>query len=390
MAIGLDVRILQESGAGRGIATYIRGLLAGFESAGFAEQIVRFRYAAPEVDAALPPEYGSFVLHRRWREERVLADALNQLMMPIEVASAEVDAFHAPSPYDLAWWYPVPLIVTIHDVAPLERPGGVVRTGLEHRFLYRFARRAARVITVSEFSRAAILRHLPLDSERVVVVPEAAQPGLNPASADVVGEVTARLGIRPPYLLHVGGYDRTEPRKDLGTLLAAFAELRRCEHDVRLVLAGGGGAGVPDLVAAIERHGIGAHVVRTGFVPTRDLSALLTGASAFVFPSTYEGFGLPVLEAMTCGAPVLAARAGSLPEVGGEAVLYAAPGDVSAFASTLAELLARGDLRRELTARGFARAAEFDWDRTARLTWDVYRAAIEEPARRLRRPSNCD
>ncbi|MFN7951859.1 MAG: glycosyltransferase family 1 protein [bacterium] len=390
MAIGLDVRILQESGAARGIATYIRGLLAGFESAGFAEQVVRFRYREPEPLGVVSAELGFAELHRVWREQRVLSDALNQLLLPVEVGCAEIDAFHAPSPYDLAWWYPVPLVVTIHDVAPLERPGGIVRTGLEHRFLYRFARRAARIITVSEFSRAAILRHLPLDPERLVVVPEAAQPGLAPASADAVAATLGRLGVRPPYVLHVGGYDRAEPRKDVATLIAAFAELRRREHDARLVLVGGGGAGVPDLVAAIERHGIGAHVVRTGFVSPPDLAALYTGASAFVFPSTYEGFGLPVLEAMTCGAPVLAARAGSLPEVGGDAALYAPPGDVASFAGTLAELLERGDLRRERIARGLARAAEFTWDRTARLTWDVYGAAIEEPAARLRRPRNWD
>jgi glycosyltransferase involved in cell wall biosynthesis len=376
MAIGLDVRILQESGADRGIATYIRGLLAGFERAGLADELVRFRYPSPAPRGLLPPERRAPRLVRRlWREQRFLADASNQLASPWEVRRAGVAAFHAPSPYDLAWWYPVPLVVTIHDMAPLSNPTGIVRTGLEHRFLYRFARRAARVIAVSEFSRSEILTHLPFEPARVVVVPEAAQPGLAPPAPARVAEVTASHGIVGPYFLHVGGYDRVEPRKDVSTLLAAFAEVRRRGHDATLVLAGGGGAGVPALVRSLDRLGIEEHVVRTGFVSTDDLAALYAGAAAFVFPSTYEGFGLPVLEAMTCGAPVLIARAGSLPEVGGDAVLAAAPGDVNAFATTMVELLTRAELRAELRARGFRRAAQFDWERTARMTWEVYEDA---------------
>lgn len=376
MTIGLDVRILQESGAARGIATYIRGLLDGFERAGLGDRVTRLRYPSPAPRGVVPAERRpAAIVHRRWREERLLSDASNQLALPWEVRRSGVSLFHAPSPYDLAWWYPVPLVVTIHDMAPLSNPHGVVRTGLEHRFLYRFARRARRVIAVSAFARAEILRHLPFPPEHVVVVPEAAQPGLAAPPPAHVAQVAGALGIAGPYLLHVGGYDRVEPRKDVGTLLAAFAEVRRRGCDATLVLAGGGGAGIPALVDALERHGVAEHVVLTGYVPTVDLAALYAGAAAFVFPSTYEGFGLPVLEAMTCGAPCLIARAGSLPEVAGDAALACEPGDVTAFATTLVELIGRAELRAELRDRGIRRAREFDWERTARLTWDVYAAA---------------
>jgi glycosyltransferase involved in cell wall biosynthesis len=376
MTIGLDVRILQESGAARGIATYIRGLLDGFERAGLAGEVVRFRYPTPAPRGVVPPERRpARLVHRRWREERFLSDASNQVASPWEVARAGVSLFHAPSPYDLAWWYPVPLVVTIHDMAPLSNPAGIVRTGLEHRFLYRFARRAARVIAVSEFARTEILRHLPLRPENVVVVPEAAQPGLAAPPPGHVAQMAASLGIAGPYFLHVGGYDRVEPRKDVGTLLAAFAEVRRRGFDATLVLAGGGGAGIPALVDQLEHHGIADHVALTGYLATEDLAALYAGAAAFVFPSTYEGFGLPVLEAMTCGAPCLIARAGSLPEVAGDGALGCEAGDVNGFATTMVELLSRAELRSELRARGARRAREFDWERTARLTWAVYRGA---------------
>ncbi len=375
MQVGLDIRILQESGAGRGIATYIRGLLSGFEAAGLAADVTRFRYASPAPAGVAGAEGRVFTMRRRWREERLLADALNQVMTPWEARAARVAVLHAPSPYDLAWWYPCPLVVTVHDMAPLSAPRGIVRTGLEHHFLYRFVRRAARVIAVSEFSRDEILRHLPIAPDRVVVIPEAAQPGLGRVEPDRVDEVRGRLGVRGDFLLHVGGYDRLEPRKDLGTLLQAFAELRRAGRDLTLVLVGGGGPGESALAQLGTRAGVLSQVVRTGYVSPADLAALYTGASAFLFPSTYEGFGLPLLEAMACGTPCIAARAGSLPEVGGDAALYVEAGDPSAFAARTAEVLDRPELRGGLSARGIARAACFSWERTARLTWDVYRDA---------------
>jgi glycosyltransferase involved in cell wall biosynthesis len=188
-----------------------------------------------------------------------------------------------------------------------------------------------------------------------------------------VAALRRRLGLDGPYLLGLG---TVEPRKDLPTLVRAFAGLAG-ELPHRLVLAGLAGWGQGTLAAAVASSGVADRILLTGYLPEADKAALLTGADVFAYPSRYEGFGLPVLEAMACGTPVVTTTGGSLPEVAGDAALLVEPGDPDALAAALAKLAADPAARSAAAARGRTRAAAFTWDRCAAETTAAYHRALE-------------
>jgi glycosyltransferase involved in cell wall biosynthesis len=231
-------------------------------------------------------------------------------------------------------------------------------------------RRSAVVLAPSEFSRQEIFSQLPgTPPDRVVVTPEAADPSFaEPLSGSFVAErVLALTRAADPVLLAVGN---TYPHKDLATAVAAYGRIcDRIPH--RLVLVGRPRRGEAAVEAAVAELPPGARFSRVGYALSGDLAALYQGADALVFPSRYEGFGLPVLEAMTAGLPVVAAREGSVPEVAGDAALYARTGDPDDFARVLLQLLdgpGAADERARLAALGRARAARFSWGATAEAT----------------------
>lgn len=276
-----------------------------------------------------------------------------------------------------------PSVVTIHDLGYLAFPAAhTARRRLELDLTTRWSLRAARrVIAISQATKDDLVRHYGADPDRVAVVHHGLSPAFRPVDDQAV---LARYGLaggdgQPrPYFLYVG---TIQPRKNLARLIEAYAAARQ--------LAGGAGGELPPLViagrrgwltAAIEERaaelGLGAQVRFLGYVPDAELPALLTGATAFVFPSLYEGFGLPVLEAMACGAPVLTSASSALPEVAGDAALLVDPADTGAIAAAMARLAADAGLRRALRGRGFARAAHFTWERCARATLAVLREAM--------------
>jgi len=273
------------------------------------------------------------------------------------------------------------VVVTVHDLAfrlfPETSPAGT-RAWLEA--LPAALDRAARVLVPSESTKRDLLREYGVDAERVRVTPLGVDPDrYRPAPAERVEEARARFGIEGPYLLFVGA---VEPRKNLPLLVRAFAKVAPGAPAAMLVIAG---AGVPwnpegddQLARALDEvpASVAERVIRTGYVRPADKVALLTGARALVYPSTYEGFGLPVLEAMACGAPVLTSRSSALPEVVGEAALRVDPADADAVATAMEDLLTDTALREALRAKGLARVAGFDWDATAELT----ARALEEAA----------
>jgi alpha-1,3-rhamnosyl/mannosyltransferase len=273
-------------------------------------------------------------------------------------------------------------VLTIHDLTILLFPEWhpAARRALLGAGLAPSAERADRIVTGSHHSRGDILKLLPVEPERVVVVPDGIDPvfGIQP-SAEVAARL-APLGLRPGhYLLFLG---TVEPRKNLVRLLEA---LEASAPDVGpLVLAGGQGWHDAAIHAAIERLTRAGRVRPLGYVADDLRPALHAGARAFAYPSLYEGFGLPLLEAMACGTPVLTSNTSSLPEVVGDAALIVDPEDVSAIAAGLTRLWRDDDLRADLRARGLLRAREFSWDRTARLTLDVYRDALGAPDGRPR------
>ncbi|MBK9964396.1 MAG: glycosyltransferase family 4 protein [Holophagales bacterium] len=253
---------------------------------------------------------------------------------------------------------PVPVVATLHDVSFLALPRTLP---LRHRLYWsRLARRlplAAAVIAVSEATRTAALARLPLDPSRVHVVPEAAGSAFRPAGKDRVEEARKRHSLPERFVLAVGAF---EPRKNLGTAVAATGLVAR-----RL------GAPLPLVVVGREAPGPieGApHARRLGPLGDDELAALMTSATAVVVPSLDEGFGLPLLEAMSCGAPVVASNAGALPEVAGGAALLVDPLDDAGWVDALARIVEDDALAARLRSGGLARAEAFSWRATARAT----------------------
>jgi glycosyltransferase involved in cell wall biosynthesis len=290
-----------------------------------------------------------------------------QLALPRLVARERLDLVHYPH-LTVPLLARTPFVVTDHDLNYLDaeataRPA-VLRAGF--RLELAKARRARRLIAVSEHTRDALLRLLGVEPERVAVTYEAAAP----TAAGPDPSVLERHGVDAPFFLYVGS---AYPYKNLARLIEAFA---RVEGRYRLVLAGDQeefGAGLRERAAAL---GLADRVRFTGPVSEAELAALYGAALAYAFVSRSEGFGLPGLEAMAASVPVVAARAGSLPEVYGDAALYCDPLDVGSIASALAEVAADEELRARLVARGRQRAGEFSWTRTAEQTLAVYREAL--------------
>jgi glycosyltransferase involved in cell wall biosynthesis len=263
--------------------------------------------------------------------------------------------------------------VTIHDLAFLKWPA--LLTAQSRRYygqVARAVRSAERVIAVSARTRDDLIELVDAPAHRIDVVYEAADARFRPADAEAVAAVRARLALPERYFLFVG---TREPRKNLRRLLAAYARLADQPGSPDLVIAGRRGWLEEDLEGLAARIGIRPRVRFPGGVADEELPALYTGALGFVFPSIYEGFGLPTLEAMACQTPVIASRGGSLPEIVGDAALLVDPFDVAGFAGAMGRLWREPSLRQEMVERGRARARQFSWRRAAEETLDVYRRA---------------
>jgi len=265
----------------------------------------------------------------------------------------------------------IPTVLTVHDLIFEHLPQ-------HHTFLNRaylgatmpvFARRASALIAISETTKQDLMTLYGVDPARITVIPEAADPRFQPQPNDVVARVKARYGLPPRYVVTVG---TIEPRKNLARLVDACGLLLDEGLIDALVIVGGLGWLYQGFLRHLEESPWRDRVIRPGFVPDDDLPALYAGALVAAQPSLYEGFGLPVLEAMASGCPVCASRASSLPEVGGDAALYFDPTDTESITETLRALAGDADLRPEMARRGLERAARYSWDRTARDTLALY------------------
>jgi glycosyltransferase involved in cell wall biosynthesis len=285
---------------------------------------------------------------------------------------APVDVVHAPS----AAVPPVkgvPLVVTVHDAAPVTVPESSTRRGrwFHKRGFAAAARRARLVIVPSEFAADEIAANTPIPRELLRVVPNGVD--VAPATPADVDRVTHRYGLADrPYVFWLG---TLEPRKNLSVLLRAFAALDPAAVPHRLVLAGpeGWGRGAVDESRVRE---LGDRVQLLGLVPGGDAAALYAGADLFVFPSRHEGFGLPLLEAMVQGTPVVASDIPPLREVGGDAARFVAVDDPEALADALQSLLSDAGARAALVARGLDRAQHYSWERCIDATIAVYHEAL--------------
>jgi len=269
----------------------------------------------------------------------------------------------------------VPTVLTVHDLIFRHLPE-------HHKPLNRwylnatmplYCRRADHVVAVSECTRRDLSAAYGLPPEKVTVVHEAADLRFCPQPPDVVAAVRARYHLPQRYLLSVG---TIEPRKNLTRLLAAFESLHAAGLTAGWVLVGRRGWLTDDFFAALERSPAREAVLFPGYVPDDDLPAIYTGAQALVFSSLYEGFGLPILEAMACGAPVVAARTSSLPEVGGKAARYFDPTEVTEMEGAIRAVLEDATQQVELRERGLRQAARFSWQRAASETRRIYEAVL--------------
>lgn len=266
-----------------------------------------------------------------------------------------------------------PYLGTLHDIFYFSQPEmGSTRTRERWQARYRdVARRSRLVMTLSEFSRQEIIRLLGAEPDRVRVVPLAPSPGYAPASEQVVAAKRRTYGLEDPYVLYGGGFGR---RKNVLGALRAFARARpRLPEELSLAVSGTGGPLESEARRFVSEERLSARVKFLGFVPDSDYPALMSGCIAYFFPSLLEGFGLPALEAMACGAPVLTSSTTSLPEVCGDAALLVDPADHERIGEALVELVHSPSLRAELRERGLQRASRFTWRCVAEDVLRLYR-----------------
>ncbi len=296
--------------------------------------------------------------------------------LPLYVTKARFDLFHGTN-FEVPFWNRHS-VVTIHDLSALLHREKH-RDSLARRARLRLpivAKLARKIITPTESVKREVCEHLRVKANKVIAIPSAARQSFRPVPSEQTVETRKRLAIEDDFLLFVG---TLEPRKNLLTLLKAFDQIvRQTSLRPQLVIAGGEGWLMDETFSFIKHSGIGDRLRLTGYLGDEELRALYSSCRIFVYPSLYEGFGLPPLEAMACGAPVIAGRVAALQEVLGSAARLVDPLNVEALAGNMVELIENDEERRGLAANGPKHAAKFSWAETARRTLNVYRDALSE------------
>lgn len=292
------------------------------------------------------------------------------LGLPLYCRRASFALFHGTN-FDLPYWTTCPTVLTIHDLSLLLYPETheerLVRRA--RRVLPLMARKASAIITPSETVKREVCEHLGVSEDKVFAIPEAARACFYPAPSSETEPIRRRLGIEPEFILFVG---TVEPRKNLLTLARAFEQIA----NIQLVIAGEKGWLSDDLLAYVDKGELGDRVLFTGHLSDDDLRALYSSCRVFVYPSLYEGFGLPLLEAMACGAPVVTSNVGSIVETVGTAARLVSPADAGELAQAITSLLDDSRARDLLSSAGIEHAKKFSWERTAASTWEVYQKAL--------------
>ena len=374
MRVGLDGRVLTPRIGG--IGRYAIRLIEAYAALKATEypDLDLVVFTAPQTDRSLLDDLQVRLCERfRWSKSTVLRSSI---LLTVGEQLEQIDLFHGLEPSGFPLFYTRrKCVVTIHDVTPLILPWAFPP---RHRWILATAlscvrRQADAVIVPSASAAADVVRHLNIDRDRITVISMGCDPRFQAAVNPLrTATVRQRYGLPERYALFVG---TLEPRKNLQTLLRGFARFRaECpQDDVKLVLAGGPGWGQEPFDGILDTLKMRDHVLFMGFVVDKDLPDLYRGAEVFVYPSLYEGFGLPVLEAMACGIPVITSDRSSLPEVAGNAALLIDPTQPEALAAALSSVVTDKALREELRWKGIARAKDFSWEAVARKTLAVYR-----------------
>jgi glycosyltransferase involved in cell wall biosynthesis len=390
MRIALNGWFLDQPGTGSG--QYLRGLLGAMAAAGQEHEheceyllVVprgHFELAVPHLRARL------WCYSSRWWRTNLGKVLFEQVAFPWACRRWRADVAHVP------YWGsplrpPVPTVVTVHDLIPMLLPpyrgGALVR--LYTRLVAASARRAAGVLTDSLASKGDVEEHLGLSPGKVSCVYLAVGEEFHPHPEPGDGAVREQYGLPPRYVLYLAGHD---VRKNVATLIEAFATVAQADDDVHLVVGGTlpgtasrpsplrGASPLFDPRPLVRELGLEDDVLFLGWVDEDHKPALLRGAACAAFPSRYEGFGLPVLEALACGAPLVTSSTSSMPELLGDAGFAVDPDDVNGLSGAILSCLVDGALAADLRQRGPVQAARFQWARTAQETLAVYEAAVEE------------
>lgn len=297
-----------------------------------------------------------------------------QLLAPLELAQVNPDLVHGMA-FAVPFLWRGPSIVTIFDLSFLRYPQ---RLSLRRRYYLRMITRisashARRVIAISESGRSEICALLGILPGKVDVALPGVAPEFRPLPVLQVNSLRNKYRLPERFILYVG---TIEPRKNLDTLLRAYAQIPG-SREVKLVLAGGKGWQSEQLSALIQELGLAQDVIIAGYVSNNELPLWYNASEVFVYPSIYEGFGMPVLEAMACGRPVVVSDSSSLPEVVGSSGILVSPTDTAGWAEALSTLLADSALRADFSARGRERARHFTWESTARATVEAYHKVLD-------------
>lgn len=364
MRIAIDARKLHDFGIG----TYIRNILT---------ELSRLDRETEYVVLCRPDDVDSGdVLGRNFRmvpETAPTYSIAEQFKIPLSLAREHVQLVHEPH-YVLPPLLNCRSVVTIHDCIHLMFP-----EYLPNKLAYVYAkssmwtasRKADRILTVSEASKRDILRFFNVPPEKVVVIHNAIDERfLAPANPERMELVRQRYQLDHPFVLYVGNI---KPHKNIERLIAAFGAARgQCQDDLKLIIIGDEISKYPALRQSVHKHKLDKHVRFLGFQPMETLAAFYRQARAFVFPSLYEGFGLPPLEAMACGAPVVTSNVSSLPEVAGGAALLVDPYDVEAIANGIVRAVTDEPFRAVMIEKGKQRARTFSWKQSVSKIHEIY------------------
>lgn len=364
MRIAIDARKLHDFGIG----TYIRNLLRHLARIDRDTEYVLF---CCQQDALVAAQLGENF--RAVAEPAPNYSVREQVSVPLRLRRERIDLFHAPH-YVLPPLVPCRAVVTIHDCIHLMFP-----QYLPNRLAHLYARaslwaatyRSDRILTVSETSKRDILRFFKVPPEKIAVIYNAIDERFGvPPREEEVARVRERYQLKDPFVLYAGNI---KPHKNLERLIEAFDRVRKAGFDqLTLVIIGDEISKYPRLRRAVHRHKLHKHVRFLGFQPDETLAVFYRLADVFVFPSLYEGFGLPPLEAMASGTPVVTSNVSSLSEVVGDAALLVDPYDPQGIADGMARALSDAALRETLRARGFARVREYSWERSVRRIREIY------------------
>ena len=376
--IGIDARKVRDFGIGVYVANLIRGLarIEGERGEGANEYVLFVRPEDRDFAADLPANFRSVV-------ERSAVYSLREIgMMTWRISRARLDLYHATH-YVLPAVVPCPTVVTIHDIIHLLYPGflpGRMASLYAQRMFRHSVTRADRIIAVSRNTSSDVLDYFDIPPEKIQVVYNGVEDRFRELlDADELAARLGDVGVQPPYLLFVGN---PKPHKNLDRVIKAYARARqRAGFEAPLVCVGARPGSDFKLERRARQLGVGDHVQLVGHVPAEALPALYQGASLFLYPTLYEGFGLPVVEAMASRTPVITSNTSSLREIARGYAELVNPLDVEEIATAIELCMKDRDHARGLTERAAGRAAEFQWQTAAESTLKVYREVLHETGR---------